>query len=218
MRMLAYKVHQKIINFIEYHELYIIDETKSINEACYYLEMRFYNLVLIYENDFKTCIKLLERAHKKNTTAYVLLTDNTSIKFELEILQHGALDVIKSPFDKDLILARLESIHRSNFSRNVAINNKLFLNVEYKEVFDIDKNEVNIKGKGFDILKYLAQNGHRRVSHEELIQVVWKEPELIRNNVVEVHISLLKSELKKHFDIEFIDNVKRKGYKLLQNI
>jgi two-component system OmpR family response regulator len=215
--MLAYKVHHQIIDFIQYNEFYMVDEIKNINEAVYYLEMRFYNLVLIYENDFKTCIKLLDRAPKKNTTAYVLLTDNTSTKFELEILQHGALDVIKNPYDKDLILARLEAIHRNNFCRNVSIDNKLFLDMEYKEVFDIDKNEVNIKGKAFDILKYLAQNEHRRVSHEELIQVVWKEPELIRNNVVEVHISLLKSELKKHFDIEFIDNVKRKGYRLIHN-
>jgi two-component system OmpR family response regulator len=131
------------------------------------------------------------------------------------MLQRGALDVIKSPFDRDLILARLEAIHRNNFCRNVSIDNKLFLDMEYKEVYDIYQNEVNIRGKAFDILKYLAQNKHRRVTQEELIQVVWKEPELVRNNVVEVHMSLLKKELKNHFNKEFIYNIKRKGYKLI---
>ena len=217
MRMLTYKAQHKIIDFIQYHEFYIIDEVNDMDDLTYYLQMRFYNLILFYENNLKNCLNFLKKVPKNKVTAVIIVTENLSTQFELECLKNGALDVFKTPLDKDLILARLETIHRDNFKYKLSINNQLFLDVVYKEVFDINQKELNIRGKAFDILKYLAQNGHRRVSHEELIQVVWKEPELIRNNVVEVHISLLKSELKKHFDIEFIDNVKRKGYKLLHS-
>ncbi len=215
--MLTYKAQHKIIDFIQYHEFYIIDEVNDMDDLTYYLQMRFYNLILFYENNLKNCLNFLKKVPKNKVTAVIIVTENLSTQFELECLKNGALDVFKTPLDKDLILARLETIHRDNFKYKLSINNQLFLDVVYKEVFDINQKELNIRGKAFDILKYLAQNGHRRVSHEELIQVVWKEPELIRNNVVEVHISLLKSELKKHFDIEFIDNVKRKGYKLLHS-
>ena len=217
MRMLTYKAQHKIIDFVQYHEFYIIDEVNDMDDLTYYLQMRFYNLILFYENNLKNCLNFLKKVPKNKVTAVIIVTENLSTQFELECLKNGALDVFKTPLDKDLILARLETIHRDNFKYKLSINNQLFLDVVYKEVFDINQKELNIRGKAFDILKYLAQNGHRRVSHEELIQVVWKEPELIRNNVVEVHISLLKSELKKHFDIEFIDNVKRKGYKLLHS-
>jgi DNA-binding response OmpR family regulator len=213
--MLAYKVHHQIIDFIQYHEFYIVDEMDEMDDVTYYLKMRFYNLVLIYENDLKNCFKLLKILPNNNVTALVVLTENLSTKFELECLKNGAFDVIKSPYDRDLILSRLEVIHRKNFYRNVTIQNELFLDTEDKEVYDIYQNEINIRGKGFGILKYLAQNEHRRVTQEELIQVVWEEPELIRNNVVEVHMSLLKGQLKKHFHKEFIDNIKRKGYRLI---
>jgi two-component system, OmpR family, response regulator len=214
MRMLEYKVCKEVIHYLHSNELYIIDRMKEIDEAVYSLKMRFYNLVLIYENDFDICIKLVDSLPKNNMTACVILTQNLSKKFELEILKKGALDVIKTPFDRDLILARIEAIHRNNFHRTVSIFNKLFLDIEYKELFDNNQKEIPIGGKAFDILKYLVQNEHRRVSNEELIQVIWKEPELIRTNLLEVHISILKGVLKRHFNLEFIDNIKRKGYRL----
>lgn len=215
MRMLTYKAQHMIVDFAQYHEFYIIDEMNEIDEAIYYLQMRFYNLVLVYENNLTNCLKLLKIAPKNTITALIVITENLSTHFELESLKNGALDVIKTPLDKELLFARLETIHRNNFKDNLNIYDKLFLDVAYKEVYDINQNEIHIKGKAFDILKYLVQNEHRRVSQEELIQVVWREPELVRNNLVEVHISGLKRELKKYFHKECIDNIKRKGYKLI---
>lgn len=215
MRMLTYKAQHKIIDFIQYHEFYIIDEVDVMDDLTYYLQMRFYNLILFYENNLKNCLNFLKKVPKNKITAVIIITENLSTQFELECLRNGALDVIKYPLDNDLIFARLETIHRDNFKYKLSINNQLFLDVVYKEVFDINQKELNIRGKAFDILKYLAQNEYRRITHEELIQVVWREPEFIRNNVVEVHISLLKRELKKHFHKEFIYNTKRKGYKLI---
>lgn len=213
--MLTYKAQHKIADFIRYHEFYIIDEIDEIDDALYYLQIRFYNLVLVYENNLANCLKFLKIVPKNRITALIVITENRSIQFELESLKNGAIDVIKAPWDKELLFARLETVHRDNFKYILNICNQLFLNIAYKEVYDINQNEINIRGKAFDILKYLVQNEHRRVSQEELIQVIWKEPELVRNNLVEVHMSGLKRQLKKHFYKECIDNIKRKGYKLI---
>ncbi len=215
MRMLGYKVCTKVIEFLNYNKLYIIDTVNEVDEAVYYLNVRSYNLVLVFENDLKICIELLNQLPKNNRTAFVVLTENYSKDFELKLLKKGALDVIKNPFDSDLILARIEAIHRNNFTSNISISNKLFLDAKFKLAFDHRHNKISMEKKAFDILKYLAQHTNRRVTPEELIQVVWKEPEIVRNNLVEVHIYRLKKVLKQYFSSEIIDNKKRLGYKLI---
>ncbi len=213
MRMLTYKIDQYIIDHLKYNNRYIIDEIHESHDLVYHLEIRFYNLVLIYENNPEDCANFLQITSNINT-AFVIVTDNVCSKFELNCLKKGAIDVIKESIYKDLIIARIETIHRENFSDNLTFKDLLFFNNEYKIIFDKDKNELDISGKSFDIFKYLVQNNHRRIPKNELIQVFWDDPEMINSNLIEVYISNLRAELKKHLNIELIDTIRNKGYKI----
>ncbi len=213
--MLAYKACDTIIDLDKFREFFIIDRVDSYEDTSYYVQMRFYNLVLICESNLKTSLKILKTIPKNNTTPIVIFTDNLSKEFELQSLKNGALHVIKTPWENDLVIARLETIYRKKFQYFIPVGDYFVLDVAFKEVFDFGKKLINIKGKGFDILNYLVQFSHRRVTKEELTQAVWNEPELVRENLLEVHICILRNELKKHFSFECIDNKKRKGYKFL---
>ena len=130
MRMLACNIDSEILKDIEYDELYIVDNAEDIEDAIYHLQVRFYNLVVIKEDNIKNCIQLLRTTFNSNT-AFVIMSDNADKKFELKCLKNGALFVIKTPIDDDLLMARLEAIHRDNFNNEV----------KYKEYFTLKRVE-----------------------------------------------------------------------------
>jgi two-component system OmpR family response regulator len=214
MRLLSYNIAREIIEDIEHKELYIIDKAEDINDALYHLQVRFYNLVLVYENDIKNCVRMLGSTFNSNT-AYVIISDNATSKFELKCFKNGALDVIKAPVDRDLLMARLETIHRDNFREILDYEGKFVLNKEYKDVFDINNRELSIRGKAYDVLNYLIQNRHRPpISKDELIYALWEDPEMVCQNIIEVNINQIRTKLKKQLGLDLIDTIRNRGYKL----
>ena len=62
---------------------------------------------------------------------------------------------------------------------------------------------------------YLYQNRFRPpISKDEMIYALWDEPEMVCQNVIEVNINQIRSKLKKRFQIDMIDTVRNRGYKL----
>lgn len=214
MRLLSFNIDSKIMKRIEEDELYIIDKASDFEDARYHLEVRFYNLVLVYENDFKKCDHLL-KSFFNTSTAFVVLTDNTDVKFEIKCLNNGAIDVLNVSSDIELIMAKLEAIHRTNFSKYIFFNDYIYLDNDEKKVFDTKNNEISIRGKSYELLRYLIQNRYRPpISKDELLDALWDEPELVNPNIIEVNINNIRSKIKKEFQVNLIETVRNRGYRI----
>jgi DNA-binding response OmpR family regulator len=123
--------------------------------------------------------------------------------------------VIHEPFCSELILAKLQSVHRENFMKRYHFKDYFILDRENKQVIDLDENRLNIKGKSFDILSYLLKDKQFRViSKDEIIGVLWDEPEMVSNNIVEVNINLIRNEIRKKFNVDFVSTIRNRGYKI----
>ncbi|MEA3554563.1 MAG: winged helix-turn-helix domain-containing protein [Campylobacterota bacterium] len=215
MRLLTYNADTNIVEKLESDNLYITDKTIELDDALYHLEVRFYNLVLIYEDDLNNCIDLLNVTENKDT-AFIIISENVTKKFEISCLKHGALFVLQRDIYDDLLMAKLESIHRDNFSKVFSYKDYFMIDNEYKEILDTSNNELNIKGKACDILSYLVQNRYRQpISKEEMLYTLWEEPELICQNAIEVNINQIRTKLKKRFGISMIDTIRNRGYKIV---
>jgi len=214
MRLLAYNTDHEIIEKLESDEHYIVDRSTELDDALYHLQVRFYNLVIIYEDDLKNCLTLLQ-ATDNTHTAFVVLTNKEEKKFHLKCFKNGALCVINTPFDDELLWAKLESIHRENFVKKIYHENYFGIDKEQKEIIDSDENQLEIRGKAYDILVYLYQNRFRPpISKDEMIYALWDDPEMVCQNVIEVNINQIRSKLKKRFQVDMIDTVRNRGYKL----
>ena len=214
MRLLAYNINNEIIKKLESDEYYIIDRTVDLDYALYHLQVRFYNMVILYEDDLKNCLTLLQSSDNMNT-AFVILTNKDDKKFHLKCFKNGALCVIDTPYDDELLWAKIESIHRENFVKKIYHENYFGINKEQKEIVDYENNELEIRGKAYDILVYLYQNRFRPpISKDEMIYALWDDPEMVCQNVIEVNINQIRSKLKKRFQIDMIDTVRNRGYKL----
>lgn len=146
------------------------------------------------------------------------MTSNKDKVFELELLQQGALDVIHEPVSNELLFAKLESIHRENFVTHFNFKNHFIIDKVNKKVLDVNNKALNIKGKSFEILFYLLKNRHLPViSKDEIIGVLWDEPEMVSNNIVEVNINLIRNEIRKSCNLDIVSTIRNRGYKVIMN-
>jgi two-component system, OmpR family, response regulator len=212
MRLLALNIKDELVSLLE-DEIYIVDVAEDINDAIYHSSVRYYNLILLRSGDFYFCKEILENINSR-FTAVIIITDNFSKEFEVNLLKNGAIDIIKEPTSLYNILARIETIHRENFQKKMFFNS---YEIDLKEESICDKleNKVFLKGKTFSILTYMIKNRHRgSISKDELLHANWHEPEMVSENIIEVNINQIRNALKKGFNDNFIETIRHKGYKV----
>lgn len=214
MRLLSYNVSEDLIQHIIKHELYICDKTEEQSDALYHAQVRYYNVVLIQSNEINECIKFLKFINPKYC-AFMVITSNMSKQFEIEVLKNGGISVLHEPLSLELLLAKLQSFHRKHFIKRYRFKDYFILDKENKKVIDFEQNCLNIKGKSFEILSYLLKNNRFRViSKDELVGVLWDEPEMVSNNIVEVNINLIRNEIRKKFSMDIVSTIRNRGYKI----
>ena len=219
MRLLTYNVPKKIIKRLEEESLYIIDQTTQLDDALYHLQVRFYNLVLLYEDNKYNCMELLSTQKESLSTAFVVVSKNITKEFEISCLKSGALFVLEDTVCIDLLMTKIESIHRDIFSKKFKYSNLFFLDNENQQIKDNENNDLAIRGKAFNVLSYLVQNKYRSpISKDEMICAIWEDPELVSQNVIEVNINQIRKELKKRFGQNLIDTVRNRGYRIAAHL
>lgn len=214
MRLLSYNIDKNLIAYME--GMYITDVAEDLEDATYHSEVRNYNLILIKENNIFACKEILKKINSQ-VTAVIIITNDTSKKFELELLKLGAISILKEPVSNEFILAKIESIHRENFKKEILFKDGYTINIEDKS-FNDKQSKVYLTGKSFAILSYLIKNKHRPpISKNELLHALWDEPEMVSDNVIEININNIRNNLKKEFDENFIQTVRHRGYKVIPN-
>lgn len=73
--------------------------------------------------------------------------------------------------------------------------------------------EIEVKGKPFEVLTHLARHRDQIVSKEQLLDAIWEEPELVTPNVIEVAINQIRQKMDKPLNIGTIETVRRRGYR-----
>jgi len=194
-------------------ENYQCDLAENISDAKYYLDIRNYDLVLLgWEQTSLTKISFItdikKEAHK---TSVIILSHDTHKESEIEALKSGADDFIRKPLDYDILLVRLEAKLRFGASNIIEIED-LIINPEEEKII-YQGEEIELKGKPFEVLTHLAMHKDQIVSKEQLLDAIWEEPELVTPNVIEVAINQIRQKMDKPLDISTIETVRRRGYR-----
>jgi len=192
---------------------YQVDISENISDAKYYLDIRNYDLVLlgwsgsnIGDVDLITNIK--NTAHK---TSVIVVSESKDKESEIKALHSGADDYVRKPLDYDILLIRIEAKLRFGASNIIEIED-LIINPEEEKII-YRGNEIELKGKPFEVLTHLAMYKDQIVSKEQLLDAIWEEPELVTPNVIEVAINQIRQKMDKPLDITTIETVRRRGYR-----
>jgi DNA-binding response OmpR family regulator len=215
MRLLSLNIDKELISKLQNENFYICDNVEDLDDAVYHCEVRYYNLVLINCDNFNSAKLVLKQINPRHT-AVVVFSKNYNKDFEIELLKAGAIVVMDSSSSSELILAKLETIHRENFQEKFMFKDKYIVNTIENSVTDENNNKLVMKGKPFNILMYLIKNRHRSsISKDEILDVIWDEPEWVVKNVVEVNINIIRKGIKDTFEDDFINTIRHRGYQVV---
>ena len=192
---------------------YQADIAENLGDAKYYLDIRNYDLVLLSwaegnEKNLALLSTIKTDAHK---TSVIVLSEREDKESEIEALRSGADDFIRKPLDYDILLVRIEAKLRFGVSNIIEIED-LIINPEEEKII-YQGEEIELKGKPFEVLTHLAMHKDQIVSKEQLLDAIWEEPELVTPNVIEVAINQIRQKMDKPLDITTIETVRRRGYR-----
>jgi two-component system OmpR family response regulator len=148
-------------------------------------------------------------------TPVLMLTTMSGLNDRVEGLEGGADDYLVKPFAFSELLARVHAITRRNEMREAT---KLRLgDLE----MDLIRRAVTRGGKSIDLqpqefrlLEFLLRNAGRVVTRAMLLENVWDLHFDPRTNIVETHVSRLRSKIDRGFERELIHTQRGVGYVL----
>ena len=148
-------------------------------------------------------------------TPVLFLTTMNGLDDRVEGLEAGADDYLAKPFAFAELLARVNAI-----TRRIETGEPTRLRLADLEI-DLIRRSVQRGGKTielqpqeFRLLEYLLRNAGRVVTRTMLLENVWDLHFDPRTNIVETHLSRLRSKVDRGFDIELIHTLRGVGYVL----
>jgi DNA-binding response OmpR family regulator len=142
----------------------------------------------------------------------MVLTARDTLATKVEALDLGADDFLMKPFEQAELAARCRAlIRRSNLSTSGQLAlGRMRIDVTGRQL-QIDGTLVELTGREWLILEFLALNASRVVSKERLQQAIVTWDQALTPNAVEVYVSRLRSKLG---DAATIRAVRGLGYRL----
>jgi len=148
------------------------------------------------------------------STPVLFLTAMAGVDERVEGLEAGGDDYLVKPFAFAELLARVHALAR----RRPPAGEGTVLKVADLEI-DLIRRKVSRRGRSielqpreFRLLEYLMRNAGHVVTRTMLLEQVWEFHFDPKTNIVETHISRLRSKVDKPFEIELIHTVRGSGY------
>jgi len=149
-----------------------------------------------------------------NTTPVLMLTALDGIADRVEGLDSGADDYLVKPFAFSELAARVHALGR----RPATTSEQAHLCVgdivldPYRRAVTRGGHKVALQPREFAVLAELMRHAGRIVTRTMLLERVWDFHFDPRTNIVETHVSRLRSKLNAGFDRDPIETVRGAGY------
>lgn len=184
---------------------YQSDSSENFKDGEYFIGIRHYDLVLanwtLADGDGAELIRFVKQ--KSPRTPVIIISSKADKDNEIKALKLGADDFIKKPFDFDIFLARIEARLRLGGTNVIKIEDLTIDPDEEKITYK--GQDIELKGKPFEVLTHLARHSDQIVSKEQLLDAIWEEPELVTPNVIEVAINQIRQKMDKPLNISTIE-------------
>ena len=149
-------------------------------------------------------------------TPVIILSARGTVEDRVKGLKIGADDYLAKPFSISELIARIQALMRRASGMpgpTVLTVGDLAMNLETR---DVTRNgaPIDLKPKEFALLEFLMYNRSRIVSKKMIMDHVWDYAVGIGANVIESHISRLRSKIDRNVENKLIHTVRGVGYVL----
>ncbi len=142
---------------------------------------------------FAVCSKIRE-----NSNTHILIASaKTEKNDKLKGLNLGADDYIEKPYDIDILLAKIKGIFKRKYALEEIAEGNLRLNTVKKALY-VNKVQVNVTEKEFELLKLLVENKGVTLKKEFLFNTVWGSDSDSELQTLTVHIKWLREKIEEN--------------------
>ena len=131
-------------------------------------------------------------------------------------LKAGGDDYLVKPYAFPELIARIEALARRRETGSVQTVLKvgdLEMNLISREVTRAGQ-DIDLQPREFQLLEFLMRNAGQSVTRTMLLEKVWEYHFDPQTNVIDVHISRLRSKIDKGFDRPMLKTERGAGYRL----
>ncbi len=162
-------------------------------------------------------LSILRSVRAKGTnTPIILLSALGEVDDRVQGLKAGGDDYLVKPFAFPELLARAEAlIRRAEVPSESAVTElsvgNLHMDLLSRTVTRAGQ-KIDLQSREFKLLEYLVKHQGQVVTRTMLLENVWNYHFDPQTNVIDVHISRLRSKIDKDFDPPLISTVRGAGY------
>lgn len=167
----------------------IIEEIKKENADLILLDI---NLPIF--DGFYICREI----RKNSNVPIIIVTSRDSDIDELMSMNLGADDFITKPYNTQILLARINSVLKRVYSKEVQesmVYKDLVLNLSNGTISYKD-NTLNLTKNEIKILSYLIKNKGKIISRENLMEYLWNDDFFVDDNTLSVNITRLRKKIE----------------------
>lgn len=149
-----------------------------------------------------------------NRTPILILSALSDVDDRIRGLRSGGDDYLTKPFAFGELLARLDALHR----RSQGVNRETPLSVGNLHMDPMTRKvsrgerQITLQPREFKLLEYLMRHAEQVVTRTMLLENVWDYHFDPQTNVIDVHISRLRSKIDKGQDKPLLETVRGAGY------
>ena len=159
-----------------------------------------------------TGVEVCKAIRQQNTKVPILfLTAKDTVQETVEGLKSGANDYIKKPFSFDELVERIKVQLRDKTEGEILTLGPVEINMQKHQV-TVDKKEVSLTQKEFDLLHYLVKNKGTVCSRTQIIQDVWDIHFEYDTGVIDVFMNAIRKKLNLKVDEDYIKTIRGVGY------
>lgn len=149
-------------------------------------------------------------------TGSIIISARNSLDDKVAGLDIGADDYLTKPFQLPELLARIKAVHRRNQleGSDILVLGEFEINTATR-VVTIQRQQLNLTPKEYDLLLYFASNKNRVLSKQTIAEHLWGDyvDHLDNLDFVYQHIKNLRKKITSTGSPDYIESVYSVGYK-----
>lgn len=154
----------------------------------------------------------------ENSTPALILSALGEVDDRVEGLRAGGDDYLVKPFAFSELTARLDALIRRTSSHGERTETELTVGDLHLDLLkrEVHRGErrIELQPREFQLLEFLMRHRGQVVTRTMLLEGVWEYHFDPQTNIIDVHISRLRSKIDRGFDKPLLHTVRGAGYRL----
>ena len=196
--------------------MHVVDHTDNGNDGLGLALTEHYDVVIVDRmlpgRDGISLIKSLRETNQRLPILILSALGDTDDR--VAGLRAGGDDYLAKPFAFSELLARVEALQRRTQQDRIATTlqiGDLTVDLLSREVRRANQ-LISLQPREYRLLLYLVQHANQVVTRTMLLETVWDYHFDPQTNVIDVHISRLRSKIDRDFDSPLLHTVRGAGY------